>query len=282
MENEFPCLEPKLLRFFGFQFPLPKVRKMITTIKTFRLPALLLIAGLILLIGGGSAFAAIYNIDTDDNSVAEWSAQGIPVFQTDATGDTINGGTANDDIVQAWVATGNGGNTLYFLMELNASPALNQDNNRTAVASIDCDNDGVDEEPEDRLISYFPGTDALYIVTGDQNYYTPGNAVQGQRVNQYIEWSVDLAQLPPDSQTPGVDCRNQVGIRFGTGDNSTFPATVLDETQPLRGWNIPTTVNIKELQARRHISLAATLFIALMGMLLIGASAFAFQRIRSR
>ncbi len=255
---------------------------MITIIKTFRLPALLLIAGLILLIGGGRAFAAIYNIDTDDNSIAEWSAQGIPVFQTDATGDTINGGTANDDIVQAWVATGNGGNTLYFLMELNASPGLNQDNNRTAVASIDCDNDGVDQEPEDRLISYFPGNDTLYIVTGDQAYYTPGNASQGQRVNAYIEWSVDLAQLPPDSQTPGVDCRNQVGIRFGTGDNSTFPATVLDETQPLRGWNIPTTVNIKELQARRHVALASTLFVALMGMLLIGASAFAFQRTRSR
>jgi len=251
-----------------------------TAIQTFRIPALLFIVGLILLIGGGRAFAAIYNIDTDDGSIAEWSAQGIPVFQTDATGDTINGGTANDDIVQAWVATGNGGNTLYFLMELAASPALNADSNRTAVASIDCDNDGVDEEPEDRLISYFPGNDTLYIVTGDQNFYTPGNANQGQRVNQYIEWSVDLSQLPPDSQTPGVDCRNQVGIRFGTGDNSTFPATVLDDTQPLRGWNIPTTVNLKQLQARRNITLGVTLLIALTGAFFIGASVFTFRRMR--
>lgn len=251
-------------------------------IKTYRIPAMFFIIGVILLVVGGSAFAAIYNIDTDDNSVAEWSAQGIPVFQTDAVGDTINGGTANDDIVQAWVATGNGGDTLYFLMEMDASPALNQDNNRTAVASIDCDFDGVDEEPEDRLISYFPGNDTLYIVTGDQNFYTPGNAIQGQRVNQYIEWSVDLDQLPPDSQTPGVDCRNQVNIRFGTGDNTTFPATVLDETSPLRGWNIPTTVNIKQLQARRNATLAATLLVALMGVLFIGGSVFAYQRIKNR
>jgi len=241
-----------------------------------------LVVGLILLIGGGRAFAAIYNIDTDDGTVNEWFSQGIPVFQTDPAGDTINGGGPTDDILQAWVATGNGGNTLYFLMELADQPPLSTNSSRTAVASIDCDFDGVDQEPEDRLISYFPETDTHYIVTGDQNYYTPGNASQGQRVNQYIEWSVDLSQLPPDSQTPGVDCTNQVNIRFGTGDNTTFPATVLDETTPLKGWNIPTTVNVKELQAQRNVDLASALLVALTGVFLIGASAFAFQRIRSR
>lgn len=252
----------------------------------FRLPVTLFIMGLIFFSAGTIAFAAIYNIDTDDGSISEWAAQGIPVFQTDAIGDTQNGGTPNDDIVQAWVATGNNGNTLYFLMKMAAAPALNANNNRTAVASIDCNNNGVDEEPEDRLIVYYPGNDWLVISQGDQSYYTFGNANQGQRADppddEYIEWSVDLSQLPPDSQTPGVDCSGAVGIRFGTADNSTSPAIVLDDTSPLRGWNIPTAVNLKDVQARHNATLGLAALIALLGLSFIGGSVYAFQRIRTR
>ena len=249
-----------------------------------RLPIILFMLGLIFFSAGTIAFAAIYNIDTDDGSISEWAAQGIPVFQTDAVGDVQNGGTANDDIVQTWVATGNGGNTLYFLMQLNAAPALNANNNRTAVASIDCDNDGVDEEPEDRLIVYYPGNDWLVIAQGDQSFYTWGSANQGQRADppddEYIEWSVDLSQLPPDSQTPGVDCRNQIGIRFGTADSSTNPTSVLDDTSPLRVWNSPTAINLKDIQARHNATLTAAALIALLGLGFIGGSAYVFQRSR--
>ena len=249
-----------------------------------RLPIILFIMGVLFFGAGAIAFAAIYNIDTDDGSISEWAAQSIPVFQTDAVGDTQDGGTANDDIVRAWVATGNGGKTLYFLMQLNAAPALNADSNRTAVASIDCDNDGIDEEPEDRLIVYYPGNDWLIISQGDQSYYTFGNANQGQRADppddEYIEWSVDLDQLPPDSQTPGVNCRGQIGIRFGTADSATNPATVLDDTNPLRGWNVPTAINLKDIQARHDITLGAAALMALLGLGLIGGSAYVFQRSR--
>ncbi len=251
-----------------------------------RPPIILFIMGLIFFSAGTIAFAAVYNIDTNDGSISEWAAQGVPVFQTDAVGDTQNGGAANDDIVQTWVATGNGGNTLYFLMKLNAAPALNANNNRAAVASIDCDNDGVDEEPEDRLIVYYPGNDWLIISQGNQSYYTFGNANQGQRADppedDYIEWSVNLSQLPPDSQTPGVDCRGTVGIRFATADNSTNPASVLDDTGPLREWNTPTAIHLKDIQARHNAALGAAALIALLGLVFIGGSVYAFQRIRPR
>jgi len=242
---------------------------------------LLLVVGVVLLVGGGRAFATIYNIDTDDASIDEWQNQGISVFQTDATNDTANGGTSNDDIVNVWVATGNGGDTLYFLMELNDDPALNQDNNRSGAASIDCDNDGIDQESNDRLVTYWPGNDWLIVATGDQASYFFGNATQGQRVGKYIEWSVNLSQLPPDSRNPNTNCRNQIRIRFGTADNATSPATVLDETSPLRGWNTPTTIDIKQLETQRRANLIGTLFIALMGVFFVTASVFAFHRARA-
>ena len=248
----------------------------------YRIPFILAVIGLLFFAVGTTTFAAIYTIDTDDGSISEWAAQGIPVFQTDPTGDTQNGGTPNDDIVQTWVATGNNGNTLYFLMELNADPALDADSNRSAAASIDCDNDGIDQEPEDRIVTYWPQNDWVIISQGDQSYYTMGTSNQGQRVGKYVEWGVDLDQLPPDDQTPDVNCRGAVKIRFGTADNATSPATILDDTSPLRGWNIPTAINLQEIQARHNVTLAGAALLAFLGLGFLGGSAYAFQRSHNR
>ena len=234
----------------------------------------LLIAGLsalALLLITTATIAALYNISTTDNSISEWSNQNIPVLQTDATGDTVNGGTSRDDIVSASVATGNDGK-LYFLMKTNGSPAVN-DSNHGAAVYIDCDRDGVTDEQDDRIITYIPHYSPFGIGAGsERTTLCEGNEAQcsalgpdaGQQVGSYIEWSVTISDLP-------ANCQNDVDIKFTTVlTKFGSKATLLDETS-LQGWNIPTPVTLKQMQGQTS-ALGQTLKLAaagLAGLLLI-------------
>lgn len=228
-------------------------------------PSILLAMALLLF--ASTAYAALYNIDTNDNSVAEWETQGVVQFQSDPAGDALkpdgtSGGRADDDIIAAWVASGTGQtglDSLFFRVQMNASPALNE-NLRAIAAVIDCDRNGLDTERQDRIITYFvtsapppfaPPFDLVRVYTGDQNYgYDINESIDpkaaGQRVDSYIEWSVPIQELPimgtePSEYEPLVDCRRLVNIRFTTFEYPRFGGLVtkfLDSTTSL-GWNIP-------------------------------------------
>jgi hypothetical protein len=196
------------------------------------------------------SFAAIYTISTTDSTIAEWDNQGIPAFLLDPTGDTINGGTSEDDIVETRVATGNSGNTLYFLLKTNTGPAVNS-LNHSAAAYIDCDRDGVTGEADDRIVTYIPhysplgippGSERVTLCWGDESQCAALGPDSGQQVSKSIEWGVDISELP-------ANCQNDVNIKFYTAQaNFGNKSTVLDETA-LKGWNIPTAVNLTEIEA---------------------------------
>jgi hypothetical protein len=215
-----------------------------------------------------AAFAVQYTINTTDNTTAEWDNQGIPVFQTDATGDTTNNGNVRDDITETRVATGNDGK-LYFLMQTNGSPAVN-DLNHSAAAYIDCDRDGVTGEQGDRLVTYIPHYSPLGIGSGTERItLCEGNEAQcaalgpdaGQQVGDHIEWGVTITDLP-------AGCQNNVDIKFYSaiavfGSQS----TVLDETS-LKGWNIPTPVTLSQVHGHTALSWGWAL-IAIVSMMLL-------------
>jgi hypothetical protein len=219
-------------------------------------------AAVVILASGVSG--AWYDIDTDDGTVGEWDTQGIVMFQPDPVGDALQpdgtpGGRADDDIVAIWVASGTGQtglDSLFFRAQLNGSPALDE-NLRAIAAAIDCDRNGSDTERQDRVISYFvtsapppfpPPSDLVRVYTGDQAYgYDIGESITpryaGQRVQDYIEWSVPIQELPITGQDPPgtvVDCKNLVNIRFTTFEYPKFGGLItkfLDTTESL-GWNI--------------------------------------------
>ncbi len=219
----------------------------------------------VFLIFAGTAHAVLYNINTNDSSVAEWETQSIVQFQSDPVEDALkpdgtSGGRADDDIIAAWVASGTGQtglDSLFFRAQMNASPALNE-NLRAIAAVIDCDRNHVDTERQDRIITYFvtsspppfaPPSDLVRVYTGDQAYgYDINTSIDpkaaGQRIDAYIEWSVPIQELPITGEDPPgavVDCKNLVNIRFTTFEYPKFGGLVtkfLDSTASL-GWNIP-------------------------------------------
>ena len=223
------------------------------------------------------AFAGIYTINTNDNTVAEWDNQGIPVFQTDPTGDTINGGGPKDDIIETRVATGDSGNTLYFLLKTDQGPAVDDINHSTA-AYLDCDRDGVTGEASDWVVSYTPNYQLL-IGTSERAVLCSGDEVNclalgpdsGQQVGQYTEWSVPVSEL--------TSCQTDVDIKFYTTIvQFGSQATVLDDT-PLKGWNIPTAITLKEMQAQAAgMGMILPVLLAVGFAVLLGALAWLWRR----
>ena len=117
-----------------------------------------------------------------------------------------------------------------------------------AVAVIDCDGNGVETDPQDRIIAYVASEDQYYIMRGDQSEFFSGSNKDGQVVNDYIEWKVAMKDLPPDEKD-NVTCNGNVKIRFATVDLTEFYATKpgeaqskaipIDITSALKDWNIP-------------------------------------------
>ena len=117
--------------------------------------------------GGGGTGASSFSVT--DNAIDEWAS--VPVFQSDPQGDTA---VPDEDTLEVKVAnspTSGSVTDLVFLMKVAGNPAL-QGQYKAAIASIDCDGNGVDQEPQDRIIVYVPSEDQYYIMRGDQSEFT--------------------------------------------------------------------------------------------------------------
>ena len=245
------------------------------------------------------AYAAMYIIDTNNANVAEWTTQGIAVFQTDSAGDY---GTATADIVNVWVArsitnTNRISPTLNFLLQTNSTNALATANN-AVLAILDCDMDSAANDPEDRVLAYvrtgsgFVVGDSVYLSSGNFNgYATPGlssteNDNLGQGVGGYVEWGVPLDDLVFSDTLPPDYCQGPVNIRFATGlINATFSGftfTTYDQTPAFTGYNVPTAVRLESLEASVHPANAAAIGIRLGTLAAVGVVGIVVTRSRRR
>jgi len=183
--------------------------------------------------GEGGSGASSFSVT--DNSIDEWAS--VPVFQSDPQGDTA---APDEDTLEVKVANSPSSGSvkdIVFLMKVAGNPAL-QGQYKAAIASIDCDGNGVDQEPQDRIVVYVPSEDQYYIMRGDQSEFFSGRDSDGQVVNDYVEWKVSVDNLPPDEKD-SVDCRNAVKIRFGTADVTDYYAT-----KPSEALSVATLIDI--------------------------------------
>lgn len=240
-----------------------------------------LIAVLSVMLTATAVYATLYSIGTDDNTVEDWSE--INVFQLDDPNDMSGIGGTGDDMIMTKVASGqepDGKLYLYFLMQTEAAPAL-PDITDAAVAIIDCDRDGIENEPTDRRVVYFPELDSVYVQYGDSSYYATvpdgapatGDPTFGQRVDNYVEWKIPLDNLPPDDGSEQtVDCHNNVNIRFKTEllviGLGSF-GQLIDQTNSSTGWNIPTAITLSELGVSERNQAVGILFLAIVATTLL-------------
>ena len=142
----------------------------------------ILVLLLVIVIAGCSGGTGeVGGFSTSDGSIDEWG--GVPVFYTDPTGDTPN---PDEDIVEIKVTNtpaGGEAEAMFFLMKTVGNPAL-QGQFKAVVASIDCDGNGVDQEPHDRLVVYVPSESQMFIIRGDQSEMFRGPGADGQVVNE--------------------------------------------------------------------------------------------------
>jgi hypothetical protein len=189
--------------------------------------------------------ASLYSINTDDGSVSEWFTQGIPLFQTDAITDTAR---ADEDIWKTWVAMTNDDN-LAFLVQMAAGPALDGDQYRAIVASLDCQPNDIDlEGPPDKIVYYFWEADIVAVAHGDSTIGLVLDDNQlGQRVDDYLEWKISKNKIS--------ECYSFIKIRFysASSDNSITISSLLDNSGDLRGfWMVdPDAVRIKSISTRQ-------------------------------
>jgi hypothetical protein len=215
----------------------------------------LFVALAVFLAFAGALLAAQAIIDTNDNTLAEWTSQSIPLFQTDPAGDTP---ITSDDLVNVSVASADikqaSGNVpgLTFRAQTSFPPSLSQPG-RAVAAMLDCDRNGLDNERQDRWVVYNttgPRTDEVTLYTGDQYFGLIPTAVLpkllGQRVQNQLEWAIPISELPIRGDEPPelgkvVDCRHQVDIRIATMQFVTPTGfIVLDTLTPPLGWDIST------------------------------------------
>ena len=204
---------------------------------------LLLVVAAALIIMFTVVRAIPFTINTDDGSVSDWVDQGIPIFQTDLISDTIR---ADEDIVNAWVAT-TPSNDLAFLVQMASGPALDGDQYRAIVASLDCDYDSIDREADfDKIVYYFWESDLVATAKGDGSFGSvlPNSGPLGQRINEYLEWKVGLTKIS--------DCLGDIQVKFYsmTSADAIVLGTVIDDKDPLKGWSVPTVVNIKNVNVK--------------------------------
>lgn len=236
-------------------------------------------------------YAATYNINTNDNTASDWTPVGV--FQTDPTGDFVASPdglqSANDDIIEARVATGPaGGSTgtdLYFYLKVAGTNAVSEQYH-VPVAYIDCDADGPQNGPydeweqTDRMIIYRPTADDVYDCEGvppgygvsqscfvipDASAITQEYGERPADALNVIEWRMPINMLPPDDYDPQGDCRGTVKIQFFTAyNNPNKPKdwTIIDRIDvgdgtfgpPYRLYNAPTVVTLEGLSARSQAS----------------------------
>jgi hypothetical protein len=248
-----------------------------------------------LLAGTTTALAVKYTINTNNSSISEWS--GIAPLLTDPSGDASD---ARDDIINAWVATGTD-NNLYFMIEVATTPALSSctsSNPHGSAVLIDCDDDGIEREPHDRIINYGCYSDGVTVCAGDRSQCMQYEGAEfGERVNSagngYVEWMIFNAELLDQSPYIPGDCWTDVnpdfpyhpgGFRFRVVQVTT--GTIYDETILAR-FDIPTVATFEEMKATnqshpRNLQLVmfAGGLLALAG--LSGLLFFMFRGLRAR
>lgn len=226
------------------------------------------IALLIALLTATAVYAALYNISTSDNSVADWG--GISVYQTDPAGD-VPGVDPKDDAINTWVAAGPVGSSmadreLYFRLQVNGSPALL--NNHSAVAQISCDDPNSFETVDDRAVYYVPwctgaNAERVGVMQGDQSGINVGiGPSSGQRVGDQLEWGAKLSDIEQgDAGWNNIDCSGTIWIRFMTADASgycvapgtgtAFPIDRVDGRENV-GIGVPTVIEIQQVEVSKQ------------------------------
>jgi hypothetical protein len=234
-----------------------------------RLAALIIVSLLGLVIVSVVYATPSPDINTDDLEIGTAGVGwGAPIATVDCAGST-----SVDKIKNAWIQSN--GTQIFFRIQTCGAPAISSIGN--AAGAIDCNKDGDVVDAGDRLVLYKPSGDSWALYDGAQGRLAvpSNNAIYGERIsvpseaNDNVEWRVDYALL--NGQDPGyfpASCQGQVNIAFAIGKDDW---TVLDQvpaSAPLIGWNVPTVVEMKEINANNRTSLAP-LTLGVLGVLLI-------------
>jgi hypothetical protein len=247
-----------------------------------KLTLALTLASVLTLLTLSGALAALYTIDTNNNSAAEWSS--VPVFQTDPNNDvatSCDAADGRDEIIQTKVASGPASVSfpthIYFQITTLAADALSVSGHIASVY-IDCDRDGVAEVSDRNAIYKAPVDDVtlcegqepnpvnclLYGIDGPPKGERPGDALST------VEYGIPIADLP-------AACQEQVDIKFRTvklytsGPQQGLFECLFDET-PFRGWDIPTDVTLASMNASSGGGQSYLIYLSVAALLLAVAA----------
>ena len=177
-------------------------------------------------------------------------------------------------------------------MEVVGNPALAD--NMAAVAAFDCSNDGSGNgsytDPEDRAIVHIPAccnplqgcAPRNALAWGDSSNYASLGPDTGQRVDNYLEWSVPIADLPPDSEAGHTtDCQGAVqNVIFYTADVSSTCTggsgvpPIIDQSiagDPWTGWDSPSAIEMQQFEVSSKNSFGIVTALALFVAMLAGS-----------
>lgn len=225
-------------------------------------------------------------IDLNDGTIDDWQTAGIPIFLEDPEGDAA---APEYDLINGSVATSvnsSGNFTFLNFMVQTAGGVLSiPSGQHVVVASLDCDNDGIDRESNDYLIVFLPTSDPANIegttirTDGVGNIGVTLDPDTGQRIGDRTEWGIDNTVLGFPN-----DCAHEIGIRFMTAHvaptgSGGFTYTILDQTD-LRRYNVPTVVELQEFSAAPGL-MSGPLPIGLAVAVFAGILLFA-NRLRTR
>ena len=131
----------------------------------------LTIAIVLTLLSVSGAMAVLFTIDTTNNNGTEWGA--IQVFQTDASGDqntSCSGADGRDDIIETKVASGPAGGPaswMYLRLKTAQANALAVQGH-IATAYLDCNADGLGDDPNENSAIYRPTRDEVILCDGNE------------------------------------------------------------------------------------------------------------------
>ncbi len=248
----------------------------------------LTIAIVLTLLSVSGAMAVLVTIDTTNNNGTEWGA--IQVFQTDASGDqntSCSGADGRDDIIETKVASGPAGGPaswMYLRLKTAQANALAVQGH-IATAYLDCNADGLGDDPNENSAIYRPTRDEVILCDGNEpnpvNCIGYGEGTINDNPNlgerpatngpDTVEWRVPIADMATLCQT------STINIRFRTVlINTTTGAYVCEfDNTSFNGFkfNVPTAIKLSSLQARNADNSSTYLFIS--GAALLAAISFA-------
>ncbi len=131
-----------------------------------------------------------YTIDTN-NGVIDSVWNGVPPAYTSNSNDSNI--DDRDEIKQAWYAFD--GDALYIKFQSWDDNDILWYNGRRAVAALDCNDNGVFIDEEDRRI-VFEDSGNVQLVTGNYAHLLVENQNWGEQVNGEAEWQMPLVELP--------------------------------------------------------------------------------------